>query len=119
MPRAAGCSGRTRRRRLAPRSCAEWSAFWDSASVDWIFRHTPCLIVQFPLDITDQAKITTGFAIDVELNATQGCIKPREKGRGGREVQVVLNFAAAGGQQRFYDCRNIRYRGKGGASPPR
>ena len=38
----------------------------------------------------------------MELNATQGCIKPK-KGRGGRAVQVVLNFAADGGQQRFYD----------------
>jgi purine nucleosidase len=140
--------------------CAEWNAFWDPASVDWIFRHTTCPIIQFPLDITDQAKITTDFMarldaqsqagmrfstlasqsyglvsavpfydmwdvvttcwlvndqynffappttmkleIDVELNATQGCIKPK-KGRGGRAVQVVLNFAADGGQQRFYD----------------
>jgi purine nucleosidase len=141
--------------------CAEWNAFWDPAAVDWIFRHTTCPIVQFPLDITDQAKITHEFmhrletqsqagmrystlahqsyclvsgekfydmwdvvttcwlvndqhnffappttmklAIDVELNATQGCITPRKKGRGGRAVQVVQNFAADGGQQRFYD----------------
>jgi purine nucleosidase len=140
--------------------CAEWNAFWDPAAVDWIFRHTTCPIVQFPLDITDQAKITGEFmarlhaqsqagmrystlahqsyalvagqpsydmwdvvatcwlvddrhrffeppttmtlAVDVELNATQGCIAPR-KGRGGRAVQVVLNFAADGGRQRFYD----------------
>jgi purine nucleosidase len=140
--------------------CAEWNAFWDPAAVDWIFRRTTCPIVQFPLDITDQAKITTEFMgrletqsqagmrystlahqsyclvsgekfydmwdvvttcwlvndqhnffappttmrleIDVELNATQGCIKPK-KGRGGRAVQVVQNFASDGGQQRFYD----------------
>ena len=142
-------------------ACAEWNAFWDPASVDWIFRHTTCPIILFPLDITDQAKITTEFmarldaqsqagmrysmlayqsyglvsdqpfydmwdvvttcwlvndqhrffeppttmklAIDAELNATQGCITPRKKGRGGREVQVVLNFAGDGGRQRFYD----------------
>ena len=36
----------------------------------------------------------------VELNTTQGCIKQTE---GGRAVQVVLNFAADGGQERFYD----------------
>jgi inosine-uridine nucleoside N-ribohydrolase len=140
--------------------CAEWNAFWDPPSVDWIFRRTTCPIVLFPLDITDRAKITAEFmarldaqsqagmrystlahqsyalvsdqpfydmwdvvttcwlvndqhrffeppttmklAIDVELSATQGCIKPK-KGRGGRSVQVVLNFAADGGQQRFYD----------------
>ena len=139
-------------------SCAEWNAFWDPESVDWIFRHTTCPIIEFPLDITNQAAITQAFmarlnaqaragmrysqlayqsyglvasepfydmwdvvttcwlvneqhkffepptpmtlAIDVELNTTQGCIKQTE---GGREVQVVLNFAADGGQQRFYD----------------
>jgi purine nucleosidase len=141
-------------------NCAEWNAFWDPAAVDWIFRKTTCPIIQFPLDITDQAKITDAFMarlatqsqagmrystlahqsyelvcnepfydmwdvvttcwlvddqhrffeppttmrleIDVELDATQACIK-RKKGRGGRAVQVVQNFAADGGQQRFYD----------------
>jgi len=138
--------------------CAEWNAFWDPSSVDWIFRNTTCPIIEFPLDITNQAAITKEFmakldaqsqagmtystlayqsyelvdkesfydmwdvvttcwlvndqynffeppttmnlSIDVELNATQGCIKESE---GGREVQVLLNFASDGGQQRFYD----------------
>ena len=138
--------------------CAEWNAFWDPSSVDWIFRHTTCPIIEFPLDITDQAAITKAFmarldaqsragmaystlayqsyelvastpfydmwdvvttcwlvndehrffeppttmhlAIDVELSGTQGCIEQRA---GGREVQVLLNFAPDGGQQRFYD----------------
>jgi len=39
--------------------------------------------------------------IDVELNATRAASS--QEGRGGRAVQVVLNFAADGGQQRFYD----------------
>lgn len=43
---------------------------------------------------------TMKLAIDVELNATQGCIKESE---GGREVQVVQKFAKDGGKQRFYD----------------
>jgi purine nucleosidase len=38
--------------------CAEWNAFWDPHAVDWIFRNTSCPIIQFPLDITDQAAIT-------------------------------------------------------------
>jgi purine nucleosidase len=138
--------------------CAEWNAFWDPESVDWIFRHTTCPIVDFPLDITDQAAITPAFmsrlqaqsqagmrlstlayqsyglvssepfydmwdvvttcwlvndqhrffeapttmnlAIDVELNDRQGCLKPHA---GGRQVQVLQNFARDGGQQRFYD----------------
>jgi purine nucleosidase len=138
--------------------CAEWNAFWDPESVDWIFRHTTCPIVDFPLDITDQAAITPAFmsrlqaqsqagmrlstlayqsyglvssepfydmwdvvttcwlvndqhrffeaptpmnlTIDVELNDRQGCLKPHA---GGRQVQVLQNFARDGGQQRFYD----------------
>jgi len=139
-------------------ACAEWNAFWDPESVEWIFRHTTCPIVDFPLDITNHAAITSAFmsqlqaqsaagmrystlahqsyglvssepfydmwdvvttcwlvndqyrffeppttmplGIDVELNCCQGCLRPRS---GGREVQVVLKFAADGGQQRFYD----------------
>lgn len=135
--------------------CAEWNAFWDAASVDWVFRNTSCPIIQFPLDITNQAAITTAFmdtlsaqaqkgsryselayqsyelvsaesfydmwdvvttcwlthpeffappvtmnlVIDATLDASQGCIT---QSNGGREVQVVLNFAE-GGQQSFYD----------------
>jgi len=139
-------------------NCAEWNAFWDPEAVQWIFRHTSCPIVDFPLDITNQAAITREFMarlkkqssagrtlstlayesyglvakepfydmwdvvttcwlvndqhrffeppltmfldIDVELNESQGCLKPRP---GGREVQVVTSFAADGGKQRFYD----------------
>ena len=138
-------------------TCAEWNAFWDPESVDWIFKHTSCPIIQFPLDITNQAAITPQFmatlqaqsqagatfstlayqsyeivanesfydmwdvcatcwlaqdtndffaapqtlrlAVDVELNASQGCLSQSDT---GREVQVVFNFAD-GGQQRFYD----------------
>lgn len=135
-------------------TCAEWNAFWDPASVDWVFRNTTCPIIQFPLDMTNQAAITTAFmntlsaqarsgsryselayqsyelvsaesfydmwdvvttcwlthpdffeppatmnlVIDASLDASQGCIT---QSAGGREVQVVLNFAE-GGQQAFY-----------------
>lgn len=41
--------------------CAEWNAFWDPMSVDWIFRNTSFPITVFPLDITNQARITTEF----------------------------------------------------------
>ena len=133
---------------------AEWNAFWDPASVDWVFRNTTCPIIQFPLDMTNQAAITTPFletlavqaqkgsryselafesymlvsyetfydmwdvvttcwlthpeffappstmnlVIDATLDASQGRITQSD---GGREVQVVLNFAE-GGQQAFY-----------------
>jgi purine nucleosidase len=39
------------------------------------------------------------LAIDAELNATQGCIKPVPN---GRDVTCILNFST-GGQQAFYD----------------
>ncbi|HEX8175835.1 MAG TPA: nucleoside hydrolase [Pyrinomonadaceae bacterium] len=41
--------------------CAEWNAFWDPMSVDWIFRNTSFPITVFPLDITNKAAITTEF----------------------------------------------------------
>ncbi|MGH2397154.1 MAG: nucleoside hydrolase [bacterium] len=41
--------------------CAEWNAFWDPSSVDWIFHNTSCPIIDFPLDITNQAVITKQF----------------------------------------------------------
>ena len=40
---------------------AEWNAFWDPASVEWIFQNTRFPITIFPLDITNQAAITSGF----------------------------------------------------------
>jgi purine nucleosidase len=41
--------------------CAEWNAFWDPIAVDWVFRNTTFPITVFPLDITNQAKITINF----------------------------------------------------------
>jgi purine nucleosidase len=42
-------------------ACAEWNAFWDPFSVDWVFRNTSFPITVFPLDMTNKAAITTGF----------------------------------------------------------
>ncbi|HKS27502.1 MAG TPA: nucleoside hydrolase [Pyrinomonadaceae bacterium] len=41
--------------------CAEWNAFWDPMAVDWVFRNTSFPLTVFPLDITNQASITTAF----------------------------------------------------------
>lgn len=41
--------------------CAEWNAFWDPYSVDWVFRNTSFTITDFPLDMTNKAAITTDF----------------------------------------------------------
>jgi len=40
---------------------AEWNVFWDPASTEWIFKNTSFPIVQFPLDITNNAQITKDF----------------------------------------------------------
>ena len=40
---------------------AEWNVFWDPSSTEWVFENTSFPIVEFPLDITDQAKITEDF----------------------------------------------------------
>lgn len=52
--------------------CAEWNAFWDPASVDWVFRNTSCPIIQFPLDMTNQAAITTAFMDRLSAQAKRG-----------------------------------------------
>jgi purine nucleosidase len=53
-------------------ACAEWNAFWDPAAVDWIFRNTSCPIVQFPLDITNQAAITPAFMSTLSAQSAAG-----------------------------------------------
>ena len=40
---------------------AEWNAFWDPVSVDWIFKNTSFPITLFPLDVTDDAPISEQF----------------------------------------------------------
>lgn len=40
---------------------AEWNAFWDPVAVDWIFKNTGFPITMFPLNVTNQAKITNDF----------------------------------------------------------
>lgn len=41
--------------------CAEWNAFWDPPAVDAIFRGTKAPIIQFPLDMTNQATVAPAF----------------------------------------------------------
>src|SRR5262249_11995673 len=53
-------------------ACAEWNAFWDPESVDWIFRHTTCPIVEFPLDITNHAAITPAFMSRLQTQSQAG-----------------------------------------------
>lgn len=40
---------------------AEWNVFWDPQGADWVFRNTSFPIVLFPLDVTDQARLTKAF----------------------------------------------------------
>jgi len=40
---------------------AEWNAFWDSTAVSWILANTSFPITMFPLNVTDQAKLTQAF----------------------------------------------------------
>lgn len=53
-------------------NCAEWNAFWDAMSVDWVFKNTTCPIIQFPLDMTNKAAITKGFMETLAAQAAQG-----------------------------------------------
>lgn len=40
---------------------AEWNAFCDPYAIDWVFKNTDFPIILFPLDVTNQAAITSGF----------------------------------------------------------
>jgi len=53
-------------------NCAEWNAFWDPTSVEWVFRNTTCPIIQFPLDMTNQASIATSFMEQLAVQAQGG-----------------------------------------------
>ena len=53
-------------------NCAEWNAFWDAVSVDWVFKNTTCPIIQFPLDMTNQASITQSFMNTLSAQAQAG-----------------------------------------------
>jgi inosine-uridine nucleoside N-ribohydrolase len=53
-------------------NCAEWNAFWDAPSVDWVFKNTTCPIIQFPIDMTNRAAITTSFMETLAVQARSG-----------------------------------------------
>lgn len=48
---------------------AEWNAFWDPYAVDWIFKNTSFPLIVFPLDVTNQAKLTRDFMQQLEAQA--------------------------------------------------
>ena len=53
-------------------SCAEWNAFWDPAAVDAIFRRTSMPIIEFPLDMTNQAKVAPSFMSQLKAQMEAG-----------------------------------------------
>lgn len=53
-------------------NCAEWNAFWDPPSLDWVFRNTSIPIVEFPLDMTNQATISKAFMATLAAQAEKG-----------------------------------------------
>lgn len=52
--------------------CAEWNAFWDPMAVQWVFDNTTCPIIEFPLDMTNQATISTAFMETLAVQANAG-----------------------------------------------
>lgn len=52
--------------------CAEWNAFWDPAAVDAIFRRTSMPIIQFPLDMTNQAAVEPAFMAKLKAQMEAG-----------------------------------------------
>lgn len=50
---------------------AEWNVFWDPTSTEWVFENTSFPIIEFPLDITDQAKITKKLLKELKSQGKQ------------------------------------------------
>ena len=48
---------------------AEWNAFCDPEAIQWVFENTSFPITLFPLDVTNQAAITTGFMANLAFQA--------------------------------------------------
>jgi purine nucleosidase len=46
---------------------AEWNVFWDPAAADYVFENTTFPLLLFPLDLTNNAKITSTFLHDLLL----------------------------------------------------
>ena len=78
-------------------SVAEWNAFWDPEAVDWIFRNLRCPIVEFPLDITNRAKVAPAFLDGLDQQATAGC----------RYSQLALQSYGIVAQEAFYDMWDV------------
>lgn len=50
---------------------AEWNAFCDPEAIKWVFENTTFPITLFPLDVTNQAAITSGFMANLAFQAEQ------------------------------------------------
>ena len=50
---------------------AGWNAFWDPYAVDWIFNNTSFPLIVFPLDVTNQAKLTDEFMASLQAQSGQ------------------------------------------------
>ena len=74
---------------------AEWNAFWDPTAVDWIFQNTTVPLTVFPLDVTDQAKITNKFMADLQ---SQGAY---------RYSQLAFESYSLVREETFYDMWDV------------
>ena len=50
---------------------AEWNIFFDPRGSEWLFENTSFPIILFPLDVTDQARLTTDFKEKLAAQASR------------------------------------------------
>ncbi len=48
----------------------EWNVYWDPHGADWIFRNTSFPIILFPLDVTNEARLTEEFMQNLKQQAS-------------------------------------------------
>ena len=78
-------------------NCAEWNAFWDAPSVDWVFENTDCPIIEFPLDMTNQATISQSFMSTLATQAQNG----------SRYSQLAYESYGLVSAETFYDMWDV------------
>jgi purine nucleosidase len=77
--------------------CAEWNAFWDADSVDAVFRGTTMPIVQFPLDMTNQASVAPSFMTQLQTQAAAG----------SRWSELAFQAYSLVAKESFYDMWDV------------
>lgn len=75
---------------------AEWNVFWDPEAANWLLTQTTIPIVIFPLDVTNQAKLSEDFLVDLMV-----------QGKTYRYADLASQSYALVSQEPFYEMWDV------------